>query len=235
MAAVVEQSVGISGGPVTSQPLPFDDDVKADSLLICVGNAWHISGPSLSVADDNGNSWGEVYETQYADAEHRGFLAYARNANVGATTVTLTNSSSGMFVTMVIIEVSGMKTGVEIFDQSNEAVDTASTWDSNDITTLENDEYLVGGFAHDDSNQTLTADAPWVFVYEEEDQASKMPISVSGRIVSATLTESYSGDNSTSLTWWSAIASFEAEVAADEKVPELLIGGRKVLVPRSRL
>jgi hypothetical protein len=148
-------------------------------------------------------------------------LEYVEAANSGSTTVSVSVDGSNSYFTVVIIEVSGIKTATSL-DQNNENTATSASWDSGNITTTENDEYLIGGFAHDNGDHTLTEDGAWTLIFEEETGSSDMPISVGERIVSSTLTESYSGTIASSSPYWASIASFEAPAAAGgDSIPYL--------------
>ncbi|MHC4691052.1 MAG: beta strand repeat-containing protein, partial [Planctomycetota bacterium] len=206
MAIVREQYKVGQGGAFASIDVTFDTNVTAGSLLLCCVSAWDSSGVggAITFADDNSNSWTENYDNNY-DGNDVGALAYVENANSGSTTVTASGLGGGSFWSVVIVEVSGIKTTTAL-DQNSENTASSASWDSGNITTTENDEYLIGGLAHDNGDHTLT--------FEEETGSSDMPISVGERIVSSTLTESYSGTIASSSPYWSAIASFEMTAAA---------------------
>lgn len=214
----------------------LDSSVTAGSLLVCVISIYDASASgTYTISDDQSNSWSEIYETEYLSNYTAGY-AYALNANSGTTTVTVDCGDEASFLTAVVVEVSGIKTSAAL-DQNNENDQgLSSTWDSNNITTTEADEYLLGFVTHDGGNITLSEDAEFdPYVQEEEDGSTYMPINVGSRIVSSTLTESFSGTLGTTAIVYSAIASFEAEVVVDEKVIQVLLVGRQVLAPRSRL
>jgi len=120
------------------------------------------------------------------------------------------DSSTSAYFTVVVVEVSGIKTSAAL-DQNNQGTGSSTDPDSGNITTTEDDEYLIGVFAQDTSNVTITEDSPWTLIFEEEQQSSDMPISVIERIVSSTLTESAGWTLSGSVAWWASVASFEAD------------------------
>jgi hypothetical protein len=162
----------------------FDSSVTADSLLLCCISFWGGTGNAV-VTDDNSNSWVQIYENNYDGVDY-GVLEYVEAANSGSTTVSVSVDGSNSYFTVVIIEVSGIKTATSL-DQNNENTATSASWDSGNITTTENDEYLIGGFAHDNGDHTLTEDGAWTLIFEEETGSSDMPISVGERIVSRKL------------------------------------------------
>jgi hypothetical protein len=211
MAIVREQYKVGQGGAGSSINVTFDSSVTADSLLLCCISFWGGTGNAV-VTDDNSNSWVQIYENNYDGVDY-GVLEYVEAANSGSTTVSVSVDGSNSYFTVVIIEVSGIKTATSL-DQNNENTATSASWDSGNITTTENDEYLIGGFAHDNGDHTLTEDGAWTLIFEEETGSADMPISVGERIVSSTLTESYSGTIASSSPYWSAIASFEMTAAA---------------------
>jgi hypothetical protein len=194
-----------------------DANITAGSLLICVISIFDApASGTYAISDDQTNSWSEIYETVHASNNVAGY-AYAMNANSGSTTVTVDSGDTGnnSYLTAVVVEVSGIKTSAAL-DQNNENNQGAqSDWDSNNITTTEDDEYLLGFYTHSGGNIVLTEDSEFQpYVQEEEDGGTYMPINVGSRIVSSTLTESYSGTTGISVEGYAAIASFEAIAAA---------------------
>ena len=125
MAIVREQYKVWQGGVDASPDITFDSNVTAGSLLLIVASTYATSA-SFSVADNQGNTWNELYENNYDGADW-GYLAYAMNASSGSTTVTLTVGGSNQYHGIVIIEVSGIKTSAAL-DQNNENTATASSW-----------------------------------------------------------------------------------------------------------
>ena len=212
--AIVRKQYKAGQGNGDNIAVTFDSNVAAGSLLICCVSSWCASSPGtgLTVSDDQANSWSEIYDVNY-NGNDVGYLAYVLNAAAGSTTVTVDGPSSNDYFTVVIVEVSGIKTSGAL-DQNNNTDTSGSSWDSGNITTTEDDEYLIGVFAQDTGDYTLTEDAAWTLIFEEEAASVNMPISVGERIVSSTLTESYSGTISTSCEHFAAIASFEAVAAA---------------------
>jgi hypothetical protein len=209
MAIVREQfKVDQGSGSQNGADIAFDSSVTAGSLLLMAVSVYQAGGtPSYTVADNNGNSWVEIADNNYDGSDLAGF-AYALNANSGATTVTVTTAGAGDFHTIVIVEVSGIET-TGALDQNNTNTATSASWDSGNITTTQADEYLFGAFAHDNGNRTLTEDGAWTLIFEEQNGTTDMPISVGERIVSSTLTESYSGTIAVSSPYWAGIASFK--------------------------
>jgi hypothetical protein len=206
----VQYKMGQStGAPTASIDVTFDSSVTAGSLLICAVSAYVDTAGTRSavISDDNGNSWTEIDDNNYY-GQDIGVLAYALNANSGSTTITVTPTANSWY-SVVIIEVSGILTAAAL-DQSSINTATSASWDSGNITTTQADEYLIGVLAHDNGNRALTEDGAWTLIFEEETGSTDMPISVGERIVSSTLTESYSGTIGASSPYWSAIASFKA-------------------------
>jgi len=208
MAIVREQfKVGQGSGTQSGAAVTFDTNVTAGSLLLMAVSTYQSGGLTLTVSDNNGNSWVEIDDNNYDGNDVAGF-AYALNANSGSTTVTVTTSGVSDYHSIVIVEVSGIET-TGALDQSNTNTATSASWDSGNIPTTQADEYLFGAFAHDNGNRTLTEDGAWTLIFEEQNGSTDMPISVGERIVSSTLTESYSGTIAVSSPYWAGIASFK--------------------------
>ena len=212
-------------GPGTQQQVTFDSAVTAGNLLICAVSAYNGGGGggSMTFSDNHGDTWTEVQDVNYASNDLSG-LAYCVNPTGGSTTITVSTGSSGSYFTIVAIEVA-CDGGTLEFDQSNSGTGSATTWTSGNVTTTEALEYMVGHMAEDTASRTLAEDASWDLIFEEEDQASNMPISVSERIVSATLTDAYTGAfTGGSTAHGSAVATFNAVIssAADPPIDNLI-------------
>jgi len=222
MPIVREQyKVGQGGG--LSIDITFDSSVSAGSLLLCAISGYDAQAPkTYTVSDDQGNSWSDIHEINY-QTHDVGVMSYAMNAGAGSTTVTVTaDSGTSAYFTVVIVEVSGIKTSGAL-DQNNYSSTSGTSWDSGNIATTQDDEYLFGVFAHDDGNFTLTEDGAWTLIFEEETQSADMPISVCERIVSSTLTESFSGTISGTADHYAGIASFEMSGAPPPTPASLLM------------
>lgn len=219
-----EQFKAGSANNVGSIALTFDSNVTAGSIIIAFGNCFNASDGGLAVTDDNSNTYIETFESGYGgDSRNVAVASYVQNANSGSTTVTMTGDANS-FYTLVIVEVSGVQTST-VLDQSSDNTGTSTDPDSGNVTTTEDDEYLIGGFAQDSQVTSITEDSPWVLIFEEEDQASNMPISVIEQIVSSTLTESAGWTLGDSVGWWGAILTFEGTAAGGRIMSSLVNSG----------
>lgn len=202
-------------GAGTTAQVTFDSNVTAGNLLICATSIYHNNTPyTITITDNRGNTWVETSDNNYS-VQDTGGLAYAQNAAGGATTITVTpNSNTGGWCTVVVAEVTGVETTA--FDQSNQNAATSTSWTSNNITTTQAEEFVVGAFAHDTANRTLTpAAGVWTQIFEEETQSADMPINVSYRLPTATETIAFTGTISgAALPYWAAIASFKGIAAS---------------------
>lgn len=219
--AIVREQYATSYTTSNASPYKtFGSLVKTGSLLLLLANVDAAQGPELSVSDDRSNTWYEVYEQNWTTT-HFLYMAYAPNAAAGSTTVTLhIDSANNEDARFVIVEISGIATSSPL-DQSNYSGGTYSAaWDSGNISTTQADEYLIG-LAQHDGLVTMSEDGAFDLIYEEESGAS-LALSVAERIVSSTLTESYSGTLSGSATWAAAIASFKGAATPSGVSPQLV-------------
>jgi len=211
MADIVRvQYVGVTDlGESATGEVTFPSPVTAGNLLVIAVSIYVNlgTGHDFVVSDNQGNTWEELVDTNY-DGNDVGGMAFVRNCNGGSTTITVTPGASSWY-TICAVEISGIDPD-DPLDQYNSNDSSGSTWDSGNITTTENDTYLFGFLALDNGNRTLTEDGAFTLIYEVQNGNQYMPISVGERIVSSTLTESYSGAISASSQYLAGIAAFKA-------------------------
>ena len=228
----VQKASGRAAG-VTSLGIAFTSNVTAASLLVACPFGFSDTTFTIGVVDDNLNGPG----TDYTESSERVWNATSRsvasiyyfpNSGAGACTVTC-NASATVDLGMVVIEYSAMATvgPVDVTD-ANGANNTGSTPTTADLITLNANDVLVASLTHDGGPApTLTVEAGWTLVDEEEDATSGTPWSVAEKFLTATATDQHTWTVGDSVDSTMAFTAFKEAAGAADQEPSL-VGGKLV-------
>lgn len=204
------QSKVITSAPGAAPSSALNSSVTAGSLLVALVSFYSTGqNGTITVTDNNGNSW-TTTETNGSNFA-RGCIAYAQNANSGATTVTITSSGTGdQYITAVVCEFSGVETA-GAFDVDISAAGGGTAANSGNTATLAQADSLVVGLVGATVSNAIPATDPvsgYTLIHRQRTDELQ-PINAGYKNVSATTAQSVSNTLSASSEWVAVCVVFK--------------------------
>lgn len=217
MAYSMIQSRGTFGSGA-SLALSFVSTPAVGSLITVCASMYGVINADLatnSVTDNQGNSY--TCQNLLVDFNDGcGVAVYSAIASTssGTFTVTVTPTGSGDLA-MGIMSLTGNHATPA--DQNGSGTGTSTAPSSGDETPTEDNELLVAAMSHSGSDRTLTEEAGWSLVYENEGGTANIPISVVYKIQAGAAAEDADWTIGTgSVSWGAVIATYKAAAGGSQ-------------------
>lgn len=225
------QRATIRAANVGSAPAAFPADVTAgDLLLVCIG-AW-MGGTgftSLNVTDTLSTSYSVLIAPTgvvWAGGTGRGCIAYGIAPSSGPCTVTVDpveNGQGNSWINAVIDEFSGVN--ATPLDVDGGESTGSNTTPSDSLTTVTDNDLVVGVLVDVGSGGTITPDAAFTEL-DEDETGARQPYSAIFQIVGAAGSYSPNWTLSVSQAWSVYTAAFKPAAAPDVPTQRLRSIGR---------
>jgi hypothetical protein len=220
-AAQVQHNIG-TATPQDALGVAYTSNIAANSLLkaCCAVYQGTFGATNATFSDTKGNTWSVAFNIGVDDANFnkaRLYMGYALNTNgAGPDTVTCNPPGTSDYITLVIVEESGMAQA-SVLDQtataSNGTTSSSAVSSGTTGTTAQADEVLTACMLYDaPSNTTITETAPLVLVRESEEQVATQSIAVGDRTLSSTGTYSAAWTLGAGANWAAGVATFRMTV-----------------------
>lgn len=200
-------------------------------LLIALASVFNVSGSTMTVSGSiNGTYTVATGSPVLPDANSQAHTQYFENAAGGTETVTFDPVGASSDIDAVVVEVSGAATSGAL-DQYVEATGTVAdnapgTATVTTATLAQANNIVLAVMTHTGGSlRTLTTDAAFTFIAEDEDNATSQAIHTEYKLVTATTavtaTVAIGSANDGGLTWGIAASVFKEAAAGGGTAPFL--------------
>ena len=216
-ATLVQSRLIIGSGGDPSLGLAYTSSVTSGSCLIAACAVYLTDGFSTTnpaFTDTQTNTWTVSNNEGVRDPNSllsRIYMARATAGSSAGNTVTCNPPGASSFITLVILEYSGMSTCTpdQVSDGSGGVGGTAVSSGSTPTTT-QADETVVGAMTYEEApDTTITVDSPCVSIQENEDQIPSQPIAVCDYTVGATGAQVAAWTLGTSKKWAAVVLTLK--------------------------
>jgi hypothetical protein len=208
---------GVQSGP--SAGVAYTSNNTTGNLLVLVCRSTGASSTAgITITDSQGNTWSVPIKTTWTGTNTL-IMAYAPNCKSGANTVTVSHTGTS-FLQTKLAEYSGVATSSPL-DKSGDATNTSTTPTSSSVTTTQNGELIVGGFANANANNlTITAGSGYTkrTATDDGNGAIEDQVQTSAGAISANFTSNQN------VSWDAGIMTFFAAAVSTNKNLLMMMG-----------
>lgn len=206
MAISLEQYRSVLAGGVNSQALSFTTTPTVGNLILVALSTYAGNIGTSAITDNQGNTYTRrsLAEPEGQDTDVAIFTAIASTSS-GTFTVTANPDGTSADLTMVIMDFSGCD--ADPFDQQSSGTGNGTAVSTGNATPSVDGALMVAAMTHAGTDRTITEEAGWTLIYENEGGSSNMPISVVYKVQSTAAAEDADWTIGTGAVYWGAVVT----------------------------
>lgn len=207
MASAHVQGTGGSTNSITQISVAYGSNNTAGNTLYAFLNVYDDTAGNTpagyTISDTQGNTWVLAnWAADYSSSRDNAAIYYALNCAAGANTVTISGFGSPSYASLGLSESSGADTSGQPDDSvENTGASTSAT--TGNATSSTADSYWFSAYCHDNGSPTITPSQTQIF--EREDGATYMPMSIQYEVRTSTATQAHTWTISSNPSYYAAL------------------------------